>query len=268
MSGLSPFPGRLGAFLDLCRADHAEQSLRAAVQFGFHAKRSGGGRRPSGGRGRRSDTPFVKVTGKLARFLGIKPSAGRYIDRASHDALETARGVWESATDAADDALDAARKLERDAARTLRDAMRERTISNRQRATQSLRNRTGEPTITREQYEKLIESGERQYTNETTAKRQETIKARRDIVKELPDVEPEEIDVMLKVRKAGDTSTLTDEEKEIFKDVFVKRKEQTREIRKIVSPKKRHYHRRTRNNARTDRRNYPYTRPVRKRKRA
>jgi hypothetical protein len=121
--------------------------------------------RPSAGRSRGGDSPFVKVTGKLASWLGIKASSGRYLAREALTPLEEARQVWEVASDAVGDA-----------SRLLRDQFRAQTVSNRQRATQSLRHRTGEPVITREKHAQQIKSGERQYTSNRSKHLQKRIK--------------------------------------------------------------------------------------------
>jgi hypothetical protein len=126
-------------------------------------------KRPSAGRPSGGDSAFVKVTGKLASWLGFKASSGRYIARETLAPLEEARQIWEAAGGAVDDALD-------DAARLLRDQLRSQTVSNRQRATQSLRHRTGEPAITREKHAQQIKSGERQYTRNRSKHLQKSVK--------------------------------------------------------------------------------------------
>jgi hypothetical protein len=60
----------------------------------------------------------------------------------------------------------------------LRDQLRSQTVSNRQRATQSLRHRTGEPVITREKHAQQIKSGERQYTSNRSKHLQKRVEAR------------------------------------------------------------------------------------------
>jgi hypothetical protein len=120
---------------------------------------------PGGG-----DSPFVKVTGKLASWLRIKASSGRYLAREALAPLEEARQVWEAASDAVDDALD-------DTTRLLRDQLRAQTVSNRQRATQSLRHRTGEPVTTREKHARQIKSGERRYTSNRSKHLQKRVEA-------------------------------------------------------------------------------------------
>ena len=105
-----------------------------------------------GGPAMRNDKPFVRVSGKLADFLGFKASSGRYIAREALTPVEDAFRLWKEAGDAIGDA-----------ARAARDAARSLTISNKQRSTQSLRNRTGEPNITREKYTRQVKSGEREY---------------------------------------------------------------------------------------------------------
>jgi hypothetical protein len=126
-------------------------------------------RRPPAGLSRGGDSPFVKVTGELASWLGIKASSGRYIAREALELLEGARQLWETASGAVDDALD-------DAARLLRDQLRAQTVSNRQRATQSLRHRTGEPVITREKHARQIKSGERLYASNRSKHLQKRVK--------------------------------------------------------------------------------------------
>ena len=100
----------------------------------------------------KNNSPFVRVSGKLADFLGFKASSGRYIARSALTPVEDAFQLWKGAESAIDDA-----------ARYARDQVRGLTISNKQRSTQSLRNRTGEPAITREKYAKEVKSGERKY---------------------------------------------------------------------------------------------------------
>jgi hypothetical protein len=118
---------------------------------------------------KRGNSPFVKVTGRLASWLGFTPSSGRYLAREALAPLEEARQLWEAAGDAVDDALD-------DATRLLRDQVRSQTVSNRQRATQSLRHRTGEPALTREKHARQIKSGERQYTSNRSRHLQKRVK--------------------------------------------------------------------------------------------
>jgi hypothetical protein len=97
-------------------------------------------RRPSAARPRGGDSPFIKVTGKLASWLGIKASSGRYLAREALAPLEEAHQVWEAASDAIDGALD-------DATRLLRDQLRAQTVcgiglANRSSRARSTRNKS------------------------------------------------------------------------------------------------------------------------------
>ena len=111
----------------------------------------------------RGDSAFVKVSGKLADFLGLKASSGRYVARSALTPIEDAFRLWKETGDAVDDAVDDATQVARDTARYARDQVRAQTISNKQRSTQSLRNRTGEPSLTRAKYTQQVKTGERQY---------------------------------------------------------------------------------------------------------
>ncbi len=64
----------------------------------------------------------------------------------------------------------------RDAARSVREQLRAQTLSNRQRATQSLRHRTGEPEITREKHARQIRSGERRYESSRSRHLQQRVR--------------------------------------------------------------------------------------------
>ena len=120
----------------------------------------------------RNDNPFIKVSGKLADFLGLKASSGRYIARGALTSVEDAFRLWKETGGAIDDAVDDATQAARDAARSVRDQLRAQTISNKQRSTQSLRNRTGEPDITREKYTRQVKSGERKYQGSSEKERE------------------------------------------------------------------------------------------------
>jgi hypothetical protein len=112
---------------------------------------------------RRGESAFVKVSGKLADWLGFKASSGRYIARGALAPVEDAFRLWKETGGAIDDAVDDAARAARDATRYARDQLRAQTISNKQRSTQSLRNRTGEPSLTREKYTRQVKAGEREY---------------------------------------------------------------------------------------------------------
>jgi hypothetical protein len=118
-------------------------------------------------------SPFVKIGGKLADFLGLKASSGRYIARSALVPVEDAFRLWKETGDAIDDAVDDATRAARDAARYARDQVRTQTVSNRQRAQTSIRNRTGE-VRSREKHAKHIkteiEKGRRGYSSEASAK--------------------------------------------------------------------------------------------------
>jgi hypothetical protein len=134
-------------------------------------------KRSSASRSGRGDNPFVKVSGKLADFLGFKASSGRYIARSAFAPVEDAFRLWKQTGAAIDDAVDDATRAARDAARYARDQVRAQTISNKQRSTQSLRNRTGEPNITREKYTQQVKSGEREY--QASSQKEREVKADR-----------------------------------------------------------------------------------------
>lgn len=138
-------------------------------------------KRPRSGRvSRRGDSPFVKVSGKLADFLGLKASSGRYIARGALSPIEEAFRLWKEAGGAVDDALDDATQAARDAAKAARDAVRAQTVSNRQRAQSSIRNRTGEVS-SREKHAKHIKTeikaGRRGYSSEAAGKAAEKNKS-------------------------------------------------------------------------------------------
>ena len=156
-------------FLSLCAEDRRGDELRAVVRFVMFAKSRGGSGRGSG----RGDSAFVKVSGKLANFLGFKASSGRYIARGALTPVEDAFRLWKKAGNAIDDAFDAV-------TRAARDALRTQTVSNRQRAQASIRDRTGE-VRTREKHAKHIkreiEAGRRGYSNDATAKAAEKNKS-------------------------------------------------------------------------------------------
>jgi hypothetical protein len=145
----------LRRFLAACRGD---DPLALGAQFVMHARpRNSGG----GGRGASS---FVRVSGKLADFLGFKASSGRYIARGALAPVEDAFRLWKETGVAIDDA-----------AQSVRDQLRALTISNKQRSTQSLRNRTGEPTLTREKYTNQVKGGEREYQASSQKERETKI---------------------------------------------------------------------------------------------
>jgi hypothetical protein len=120
-------------------------------------------KRPKSGRGAmRGDSSYVKVSGKLADFLGLKASAGRYIARGALAPVQEAFQLWKDSGDAIDDAATSAR-----------DHLRAQSVSNRQRAQHSIRNRTG-AVRSREKHAKHIktevEAGRRGYSSEAAAK--------------------------------------------------------------------------------------------------
>ena len=138
-------------------------------------------KRPRSGRvSRRGESPFVKVSGKLAGFLGLKASSGRYIARGARSPIEDAFRLWREAGGAVDDAIDDATQAARDAAKAARDQVRSQTVSNRQRAQSSIRNRTGE-VRSREKHAKHIKTeikaGRRGYSSEAASKAAEKNKA-------------------------------------------------------------------------------------------
>ena len=156
----------------------------------------------------RNDNSFVRISGKLADFLGFKASSGRYIAREALTPIEGAFQLWKEAGDAIDDA-----------ARAARDAAKSLTISNKQRSTQSLRSRTGEPSITREKYTREVRTGKRKYHSETTKRRQTNARNSRQIREYLPDIAPKDKAVALKHLDKGYYS-LTPAERDRFHKMF------------------------------------------------
>jgi hypothetical protein len=120
-------------------------------------------KRPKSGYGAMGgDSSYVKVSGKLADFLGLKASAGRYIARGALAPVEEAFRLWKDSDDAIDDA-----------AKSARDQLRALTVSNRQRAQHSIRNRTGAVRSREKHAEHIkaeVEAGRRGYSSEAAAK--------------------------------------------------------------------------------------------------
>ena len=110
----------------------------------------------------RGDSAFVKVSGKLADFLGLKASSGRYVARQALTPIENAFRLWKDTGAAIDDA-----------ARSATDLIRGQTVSNRQRAQTSIRNRTGADR-SREKHAKYIKTevaaGRRGYSSDAATK--------------------------------------------------------------------------------------------------
>jgi hypothetical protein len=191
----------------------------------------------------RGDGAFVRVSGQIADFLGFKSSAGRYIARETLEPLEAAAQAWERTRDAVGDAI----QVGENAARSARDKFRAQTVSNRQRATESLRNRTGEREITRERYTREVKTGERRYASEKTVERQRHAEIGKEIRKEIPDVEPDDAAIMLKWRanggRDGGHDALNEDEQEAFDGLF--KKYPAEKVRKVLgSPKRERSHRR------------------------
>lgn len=213
----------------------------------------------------RGDGAFVRVSGAIADFLGIKPSAGRYIAREALEPLQVAAEVWKQAAGTIGDAVEAGEDAANDAIRSMRDLFRARTVSNRQRSTASLRNRTGEQEITREKYTLEVKTGRRRYTSEETAERQSRASEGKAIRKQIPEIAPADARIVVKFKTEGGYAALDDDEKERFEMLFKRYpKESVREA--LGSPKRRRHERRRVNNERTIPRNMPsFLRPARRR---